>query len=96
MSDRQLKGIGVSPGIGVGAAFSRVRKPRFRISRTFSHSSRLCVTTTPPSPHAFSVFRGCRLKQPASPKEPTRRPLYSAVTAWAASSMTINPCREAI
>ena len=45
----------------------------------------------PPSPMALSVFKGCKLKHPVIPNEPTFWLLCSARTAWAQSSTICNP-----
>ncbi len=49
----------------------------------------------PPSPNPPRFFDGKKLKQPKSPIDPARRPLYSEPMACAASSTTIRLCRRA-
>ena len=57
---------------------------------------RVLTVTIPPSPQTWRFFNGWRLKQPKSPKLPTSLPPKVAPTAWAASSIRVNPRRLAI
>ena len=49
----------------------------------------------PPSP-LVRFLLDWKEKEPMWPMAPTRRPLYSAPWAWAASSITVRLCRLAI
>src|SRR3982751_3694589 len=62
-----------------------VRQPWLRSCATLAATCSSFVVTAPPSP-VVTIFRGWKLRQPATPSPPHARPRYFAPSAPAASS----------
>ena len=66
-----------------------IMRPQLWIDRRRVANSSLLVTTMPPSPLQRFLL-DWKENMPMSPMAPTRRPLYSAPWAWAASSISVS------
>ncbi len=53
------------------------------------------TSSAPPSPQC-TFFVSWKERQPSAPTDPSGRPRWRAITPWAASSISVSPCSEAI
>src|SRR3954453_5272604 len=66
---------------------TRLFQPWLRSMRTASANASSFVVTAPPSP-VVTIFRGWKLRQPATPRPPHARPRYCAPSAPAAPAVS--------